>query len=114
MTICQAAWAKVLRGRLSGDCAVLVVVRIGQGFRGFVLFLVRRAEFAPHLPADIKQQQAAGDQQDRPDLEELLGDQREADAQHGGCDDADEDRFLALVGWKAGRGEADDDGVVAG
>ena len=44
----------------------------------------------------------------------LRRDQRKADAQHGGGDDADQDRLVALILGQAGRGKADDDGIVAG
>ncbi len=41
-------------------------------------------------------------------------DERKDDAQHRGGEDADQDGLGALFGWKAGGGEADDDGIVAG
>ena len=55
-----------------------------------------------------------GGGQQPPDLEELLRNQREGNAQYGGSSDTDEDRLFALIGWKACRGETDHDGIVAG
>jgi hypothetical protein len=75
--------------------------------------VMRRAQFAPHLPANPQQEQAANQKQ-ADDGEKLDRDQRETDAQHGGGDDADQNGLGALVGRQARRGEADDDSIVAG
>ena len=71
------------------------------------------AQLAPHLPADPEQQDAAGEQQ-ADDLQKLGGEPGEDDAQDRGGDDAEQDGLVALFLGEAGRGEADDDGVVAG
>ena len=100
-----------LARRAAGDGAVGVDVLSGDGFNAFFLG-VSVAQFAPHLPADPEQKDAA-DQDQAEDLQKLGGDAGKADAQHGGRDDADEDRLVALVLGKAGRSQANDDGVVA-
>ena len=108
MTICQAAWAKVLRGALAG-CAVGAFERQLGGFlvgRG-------RAKLAPHLPADPEQQDATGEKQ-ADDLEQLDGQAGENDAQDRRGDDADQDGLVTLFLGETGRRKADDDGVVAG
>lgn len=71
------------------------------------------ADLAPQLPAHPQQQDAAGEQQ-ADDLQQLGGEQGEDDAQHGGGADAPQDGAAPLIGRQAGRGHADDDGVVAG
>ena len=114
MTICHAACANVLRGAPLPMRAVLVEVGIGQRFGCLLLLRVADADLAPHLPADPKQQKTAANQQERPDLQQPGRRQGKADAQHGGCDDADQDGALALVGRQSRRRETDDDGVVAG
>ena len=48
------------------------------------------------------------------DLQQLGRHAGEHDAQDGRSDDADQDRLVALVLWKTGRRQSDDDGVVAG
>ena len=74
---------------------------------------MRRAQLAPHLPADPKQQNAAGEQQPN-DLQQLDRDGCEADAQDRGGHDADQDRLLALTLGEPGGGKPDDDRIVAG
>ena len=103
-----------------GGYALMVVVH-GDGDLGPLVAddLLRTGRFAfmaklaPHLPGDPQQQQPAG--QDQPDdLEQLGDDQGEADAQHQGSDDADEDDLAPLVGRQSSRQGADDDRIVAG
>ena len=96
-TICQAACAKVLRGRL------------GRRPR-FVAALP--AQFAPHLPGDPQQQDAAGEQQ-ADDRQQFDRDRGERDAQQRRRPDADQNGALAPLGRQAGGGEPDDDRVVA-
>ncbi len=74
--------------------------------------LVRPAQFAPHLPADPQQQHTAGKQQPD-DRQQLNGDAREQDAQHGCGDDPNQNRARAPFFGQAGRRQADDDRIVA-
>ena len=112
-TICQAAWARSCAGH-AGDLPVPVEVAILQRFLGLEILLgMAGPQLAPHLPAHPQQQDAAGEQQ-ADDLEKLRGEEREDDAQDRGGDDADQDRLVALLLRQAGRGKADDDGIVAG
>ena len=95
-----------------------VAVMGGQGSLqlGLGLGLVVGAlllQFTPHLPADPQQQDAAGEQQ-ADDSQQLHGDQGEADPQHDGRRETDQDRLLALFGREGRGGETDRDGVVAG
>ena len=116
--ICSRAAPKVLRlrPRASGGGSAAVVGRQGRLHLGLGLGLVvgrLLAQFAPHLPAHPQQQQAAGQQQ-ADDGQQLDGDQGEADAQHDGGGQADQDRLLALLRRQGGGGQAHGDGVVAG
>lgn len=77
------------------------------------LLAMSMLQFLPHLPADPQKQQPAGEEQ-ADDLQKLGGGGGKADAQDGGGDDAKQDRLGALILGQAGRGKADDDGVVAG
>ena len=70
-------------------------------------------QFAPHLPADPQQQDAAREQQ-ADDGQQLHRDQGEADAQDDGGGQADQDGLLPLLGGEGGRREADGHGIVAG
>src|SRR5262245_24810319 len=95
-----------LREGLPGDVALLP----SQCSLGFVP--VRAAQVAPHLPAHPKQQYSACQKQ-TDNLQKLQGDARENESQHGGSDNADEDRARALFGWQARGGKADDNRIVA-
>ena len=77
------------------------------------LLLLRRAQFAPHLPGDPQQQDAAGEQQ-ADDRQEPHGNESEADAHRRRGDDADHDHAPPPLRRQAGRGQADDHRVVAG
>ena len=77
------------------------------------MLCVRRLQFAPHLPAYPKQQNAAGEHQSD-DLQQLDRDAGKADAQRRGGEDADQYRLFALLFGKARGGKADNDRVIAG
>ncbi len=95
-TICQAACAKVLRGAGAPAASSVALP----------------AQFAPHLPGHPEQQDAAGQQQ-ADNGEQLDGNQREQDAQHGGGGDADQDGARAPLGRQTRGGEPDHHGIVA-
>lgn len=71
------------------------------------------AKFAPHLPADPEQQQAAGQQQPD-DCQQIDCDAGKENTQNGRGQNADNDRLAALRGLEAGSGKADNHGIVAG
>jgi hypothetical protein len=70
-------------------------------------------QLAPHLPGDPQQQDATRQDQAH-NLQQLGHDQSEEDPQHQGCDNADQDDLLALLGRQPGGQRADDDRIVAG
>ena len=71
-----------------------------------------RLQVGPHAPGDPEQQQAA-DEQQALDIQQLLSDRREDDAQHQRDDDAPEDRAPLLHSRQRRGRETNRDGVVA-
>ncbi len=100
-------WVAALEERLValGQVGLFIRHLVLDGSRSF-------AQFAPHLPADPGEQQAAKELQ-ADDGKKLYGDGGKPDAENRGGDDADKDRLAAEMRGKTGGGKADDDGVVA-
>ena len=88
-------------------------VRIARPERGLGFLCAGPAQFAPHFPANPEQQDAAREQQ-ADDRQQLDCHRRKGQAQHRGRNDADQNGPRPAFRRQAGRGKADDDGVVAG
>ncbi|CDX16455.1 hypothetical protein MPLB_160025 [Mesorhizobium sp. ORS 3324] len=105
-----------LRERLArpfaGGRSLLVVIVARQRFGRVALVVGADAQLAPHLPAHPKKQQAARDEQHRPDAQQPLRDQGEQDAKDRGRRNADEDGSLALICRQAGCRKSDHDCIV--